>query len=169
MHENRHVIKGIQHSGAERSSVLHSAWSNRWTRPLGSFTRFDKLRAIHFFVLHLRVVFLLYAVFVCIGPVSYVKNNRTLIPSTHKAHLNYAMSRKSTGVLKIAKSWVSCTYTCDSIRTHTGHTSPFHTTPGHSTYEPHHLHTRVCLFPNIHLIILTHAYTYSLKSMGSCS
>ena len=60
LHENRHVIKGIQYSGTERSSVLHSAWSNQWTHPLGSFTRFDKLRAIHFFVLHLRFVFLLY-------------------------------------------------------------------------------------------------------------
>ena len=60
LHENRHVIKGIQHSGTERSNVLHSAWSNRWTHLSGSFTRFDQLRAIHFFVLHLRVAFLLY-------------------------------------------------------------------------------------------------------------
>ena len=33
MHENRHVIKGIQHSGAEQSSVLHSAWSNLVNSP----------------------------------------------------------------------------------------------------------------------------------------
>ena len=35
LHENRHVIKEIQHSGAERISVLHSAWSNLVNSPFG--------------------------------------------------------------------------------------------------------------------------------------
>ena len=61
-----HVIKGIQHSGAEGRRVLHSAWSNLVNEPSGSCNTF--LRSAPScsipIVLHLCEVFLFYHIFV---------------------------------------------------------------------------------------------------------
>ena len=43
-----------------RSSIKELDCEMAVTHPSGLFTRFDQLRAMHFFVLHLRVVFLCY-------------------------------------------------------------------------------------------------------------